>query len=374
MNQALRDLAFKLIEAAKERGNSFNSLVGFDGFIDEIFRVIKRRRSTSEYELFQTIQEFADYIQEHSGRSSDLEILLQEVKLGGNAPILANALAELGSHVSCIGTFGKPELHKVFTEVSPNCQLTSLGEPNVTHAFEFNDGKLMFGQTESLNNIDWTHIKAVIGLPTILSLVEASEFIGITNWSATIQMDSILEGLLNQVFPFVQSGLGKSKYCFFDIADPSRRQTEELRHFLSRVSCFSAYSNVILGLNEKEAEIVFKVLRPERRGRSINQIGKAIFDALEIQCLVIHETESAIGFSGEEIQEVPGFYVRSPRLSTGGGDNFNAGFGLGWLLGFSLQESLILGNSVSSFYVANGFSPTIDQLIQFLLVKSDEDI
>ena len=56
MNQALRDLAFKLIEAAKERGNSFNSLVGFDGFIDEIFRVIKRRRSTSEYELFQTIK------------------------------------------------------------------------------------------------------------------------------------------------------------------------------------------------------------------------------------------------------------------------------------------------------------------------------
>ena len=46
-----------------------------------------------------------------------------------------------------------------------------------------------------------------------------------------------------------------------------------------------------------------------------------------------------------------GPYTSNPRLTTGAGDNFNAGFCLGQLLGLSPQQCLITGTGTSGFYV-----------------------
>ena len=58
----------------------------------------------------------------------------------------------------------------------------------------------------------------------------------------------------------------------------------------------------------------------------------------------------------------PGPFVKEPKLSTGAGDNFNAGFITARLLGLNLEESLCTGTATSGFYVRNAGSPTIAQL------------
>lgn len=366
MKQMIEDVTFKLLKAREKERNQINSCIGFDGFVDQIFRVVKYRRSSSQYLFFQSIQEFADYIKAASGKSSDIEIFLQEVKLGGNAAILANALANLGPNVKCIGTFGINEMHDTFRGMPPNCKLISIGEPAYTHAFEFKDGKLMFGQTEPLHQINWEIIKNHLGLPEIIKLFKASDLIAIVNWSAISQMRSILAGIMNEVFPNIQPELLKNKYCFFDIADPSQREPEDLKAFLDTIGHFSQYSQVILSLNEKEAEIVFKILKPGVPEPNLQQLGQLIFDNLKIHLLIIHMVKGAMGISKTGLTEVPGFYVENPKLSTGGGDNFNAGFCMGRLLDLSVQDSLLMGNATSSFYVTNGNSPSYQQLVEFL--------
>ncbi|NJO01528.1 MAG: hypothetical protein HC880_07420 [Bacteroidia bacterium] len=70
--------------------------------------------------------------------------------------------------------------------------------------------------------------------------------------------------------------------------------------------------------------------------------------------------------SAETSWELPGRVVAKPRISTGGGDNLNAGFCFGQLLGFSLPESLLLGMATSGAYVASGESPDIPALVAYL--------
>jgi sugar/nucleoside kinase (ribokinase family) len=51
---------------------------------------------------------------------------------------------------------------------------------------------------------------------------------------------------------------------------------------------------------------------------------------------------------------------------TGGGDNLNAGFCLGLLNNLSIEECMLAGMATSGAYVQNGFSPSMDDLIEYL--------
>ena len=46
--------------------------------------------------------------------------------------------------------------------------------------------------------------------------------------------------------------------------------------------------------------------------------------------------------------------MQQPKISTGAGDHFNAGFCLGRVLGFWLAESLCAGVATSGYYVRTG--------------------
>lgn len=364
MTDKIKKLADVLLTKKTEH---LAACVGFDGFIDEIFRVVRFRKDLSESSLFQTIAEFSDFLGASAGKSSDIEIIPQELKLGGNAPIMANALAELGIRTYCIGAMGLGEVHQVFRSLSMNCIPLSIEEPGYTHAFEFNDGKIMFGQWESLHNIHWDTIKAKVGLPELIRLFSESQVIGIVNWSGLYQMDSILNGIINEVLPQIDPEILKTKSAFFDIADPSRRKREEILILLETLKRFSSYLHVALGLNEKEARIIYQSIDPDHHSEDdIVEISKVIFKKVEIDTLVIHLLSSAVGVNQGNTFEIPNFYIENPKISTGGGDNFNAGFCLGLLLGLPLNQTIMIANATAAFYVRNGYSPSFGNLIEFL--------
>ena len=93
-----------------KKSSRLKAVVGFDGYIDELFRVVEQGDSARGYEFYQNISSFAVRIAEAAGKSADLEIVPGEKRLGGNAPIMANALAQMGVDVTCIGAMGYPKL------------------------------------------------------------------------------------------------------------------------------------------------------------------------------------------------------------------------------------------------------------------------
>jgi sugar/nucleoside kinase (ribokinase family) len=82
--------------------------------------------------------------------------------------------------------------------------------------------------------------------------------------------------------------------------------------------------------------------------------------------VVIHPRRGAAAATEHHSAKFAGPFVQQPKISTGAGDHFNAGFCLGDVLGLSLEGSLCAGCATSGHYVRTAQSPTILQLADFI--------
>ncbi|HMH34918.1 MAG TPA: hypothetical protein VK543_17910, partial [Puia sp.] len=304
---------------------------GYDGFIDSIVKIIRNKQKQKPNTLFKTIGAFGAYITEKAGASLSLELEEISVKLGGNMPNLANALGRLGATVNCVGALGYPQMHPVFKTLPRDCHLYSFAEPGAATAFEFTDGKIMFAQIETLNQMGWNKIKNIIGIDTLIRLYQESHLFCLVNWSEIDASTGIWEGLLQDVLP--QYAIrGEKQIAFFDLSDCSKRSNESISHVLTLLTQFQQYTKVILGLNKNEAAKIHRVLFGKKADKNLQYLGEDIFKKLNIDELVLHSSKEAFAFSKEGSFVAPGFFIKDPAMSTGAGDNFNAGFCIAKLL------------------------------------------
>ena len=81
--------------------------------------------------------------------------------------------------------------------------------------------------------------------------------------------------------------------------------------------------------------------------------------------MVIHPRRAAAAAIAGDSATFQGPFVQQPKISTGAGDHFNAGFCLGRVLGLGLQESLCAGVATSGYYVRTAQSPSATELAEF---------
>lgn len=341
------------------------AVIGFDGFVDEILSVVARRLDAERFEPTATIADFADRIAKAAGFSTNFELVATQTKLGGNAPIMALAMARHGALVTCIGTLGDAELHPAFFELADAARVISLGQPGYTQALEFDDGKLMFGRITSLNDITWERLLDRIPEHDLHNMYGAADVIGFVNWTMLPHMSAIWRQFVAEVVP----RFTKRPIAFFDLADPNKRSPDDLREALTVIESFQDGCRAYLGLNRKEAEHVGAALGIGDKthvGVDLETATRSIAERLDIEGVIVHPTDRASAVVEGQYVEVEGPYTPKPRLTTGAGDNFNAGVCLGLALNLPIQDSLTLGVGTSGFYVREGTSPTFDQLRRFL--------
>jgi len=107
---------------------SMKAVLGFDGFVDEIISVVDKRHGPDDYEPVESIAAMARKILAASGESSNYELIVKHRKLGGNGPIMANALASLGLDVTYIGNLGYPT--STWSSATSPRKPTSSASPN----------------------------------------------------------------------------------------------------------------------------------------------------------------------------------------------------------------------------------------------------
>ncbi len=368
-NSSLPARAAQLLRARGEQLHNTSALLGFDGFIDTILHVVDQRTSAEEYSRVETITEYARRIGLAAGKSSNFEIVSQNVKLGGNGPIMANALATLGIEVTYCGMTGYPETHPVFRDFGRQAHLLPLCEPALTDAYEFDDGKLIVGKHATVAEVSYQTLVERVGEDKWRAAWNGAQFIGMVNWTMLPHLTALWETL--QEFDDDEPPQNSArKLLFFDLADPEKRPHEDLRKALRTLAKFSKSHDVVLGLNEKEGGQVAQVLALTIEGSDAKEIMKntarTIQNELGIRACVVHPTAFAAAGDGEKLAAVDGPYTPKPKISTGAGDHFNAGFCTGLLIGGDLESALQIGVATSGFYVRNAASPSRLQLADFL--------
>jgi len=361
------------LRAARDQILKTPVMVGFDGMVDTILEVVDKRRSADDYDPLQQMADFGKKIIAAAGKSANYEMVVKQIKLGGNGPIMANALALAGLPTTFIGGVGNPDLHEVYQPLADRCeQVIGLADPAYTDAVEFHDGKLMFGKHNNTRKITPDALRDVVGDDRLREIFAASGLIAIVNWTMIPYTSDIWKYLIADILPIVKQRSEPAR-IFIDLTDPEKRTAEDIAEALELISQMQPFAPVTLGLNLKESEQVAESLGidtgddPEA---NIEQTAAAIRKKLDIHTVLIHPLRSAAAARCVDGKETTAFvqapYTKTPKLSTGAGDNFNAGCCIAALADLPLDQMLAAGNAASGYYVRHAASPTLDDLIDFV--------
>jgi sugar/nucleoside kinase (ribokinase family) len=362
----LREHTASQLESALKRASQMTAFVGLDGFVDEILHVVDKRESAEKYLRMPTISQLAERLAGAAGRSTNVELVGQLTKLGGNGPIMANALASFGLKVSYLGILGYPNLHPVFADFAKRAEVHSIAEPGYTDALEFEDGKIMLGKHQSLKQMNWENIKSRFGKDKFAAKMGSADLVGFVNWTMLTHMSGIWSAVLKEICPGMK---GPRRKLFIDLADPEKRTGEDIAGALELITAFQKHFDVILGLNEKEGYEIAEVLgvgTSDRSPEGLLKICKEIHRRIAVDSLVIHPTAYALASGPDGAATVQGPFTPKPKITTGAGDHFNSGFCLGKLLKFNTESCLLVGVTTSGFYVRTGQSPSIKDLAGML--------
>lgn len=347
---------------------ALSAVVGFDGFVDTIVTPVGLRHGAGEnFTPITTLTEFGQRVVAAAGKSTNIELYPRMDKLGGNGPIMANALLAAGARVTYIGALGTPVVHPVFADMATRARTVSICAAAQTTAVECHDGKVMLGQMRCLDEISYDRICSVMGESAFHAEIEGANLVALVNWTMIPKMTDIFTAMTEHVLPKLPPA--PDRIYFFDLADPEKRSVDDLRAALSAMAKFQPFGRVTLGLNLKEAQQVAPALgcgSVSEEEASLRAAATAIRAKLEIDTVVIHPRESAASATAQGSWWVPGPYTSRPLITTGAGDHFNAGYTSGQLIGLEPEACLTVGVCSSGHYVRTGESPTLASIETFL--------
>ena len=350
---------------------------GFDGFIDDIMSVVEVRRSLTDVDTVKTMAEWAQKVQKTAGSSIGFETVPKERRTGGFVSNTAQALASIITPImdfTLIGNFGYPTPLPIFTEhfkTNLACNLISLGEPGTTLALEFNDGKVMLTNFRPIHEITMDLILKHFNKDELILLLDSASLFGLGYWSITPEASAIFRYLSKNIFPALTHPLE----VFLDLADIRKRSKEDIQDLLTIINAFPITIRTTLSLNDREAVSLIRALDLSSKitadidtissKEDYLQILQILRQQLPITRLIIHTPNIALIAVEEMIVIMPNAFTSTPKFTVAAGDTFNAGVCLGILTGCSVEEILLLGNILTSYFIRTGIRGNFGQIEAF---------
>mgnify|MGYP000237280689 CR=1 FL=1 len=340
---------------------------GPDGFVDEIIKVVETRHSVDSYTPIRTIADYARRLAGAAGKSTNVEFVVEQVKSGGNGPLMCEAMGALGARVDYVGAIGWPGVHPLFERLASFGRAIPVAPPALTLAAEFEDGKIMHGKHESLRQLTWPNlVERMGGIPALDETLAAAQVVALVNWTMVPFLNDIFRGVHERV---VALGDRAPLLYFFDLCDPEKRTAADLREALHLIGSFTGpRRSVILGLNEKESLEVCAALGLEPGGAEKPDLvrrAQAIAGAMGAGEVVIHPIRCAAAWTAGNEGFADGAWCAAPKLTTGAGDHFNGGYVFARALGLRPAQAIIIGKCVSGFYVRNARGPSVAEVVAF---------
>lgn len=348
-------MSFNLLERKAEIASK-RMVVGFDGFVDTIARVVRETATEDRPETcFPTIRSFGEYLVSQAEKSCSLELKIQNRQLGGNLPYVSQAAGLLGLNVTCIGMLGENAPDPLFCEMP--CQLYSFAPPGESICLEFQDGKVFLAPQYRLSVDPWQLVQnATDG--NAARLFGESDLLALLNWSELPFAQSLWEHVYQE--SLADTPAQKDRWAFFDLCDCTRRSDRELEAVLALMGRFAEKRTVVLSLNENEALVTARAIHLV--SEDLADVGEALRNRFGITEVLIHTLHESLLCTARGITRQATRFIAAPKISTGAGDHFNTAACLGAVLGLTDEERVTLSNRFSSLYVETGTTPSLESL------------
>ncbi len=361
------------LKTLKHSINKMSCFLGWDGFIDYIYSVVRTREGLNNWTRMESMKAFGELILEVAGSSVGLESVLKRKISGGFTTNTCKGMNSLGVNTFLISAWGYPIVDEIFKPLNSKDSISvkSFINSGRTLSLEFDDGKIMVTDFGDILEINWDLLKERVTIETIIRFIEHSNILGFGYWSIIPQFNDILNNILNDVFPSINNL--KDKVCLIDLADTKKRNKADIREMLKILKKVDDQVPLLLSLNDQEAIDISNALDSVKNiDTSKNHFeyyidgGKKINEDLNLSYLVIHSPHFATISTKNDHYWVTQCFTSAPKFTTSAGDHFNAGCALGLACKLYPPESILMGNALSSIFIRTGNSPTFLSLTHFI--------
>lgn len=353
--------------------NNFNGkmLLGCDGFVDETYEIVQERRSQSDYTAVPKLKQFGELLVDRADGGVGVELVWKRRCEGGCGINTGRIAACLGIKPILPGLYGDNAIDAAFEEFEHSCEILSLGDPALTIALEFPDGKVLMSDLKAVSSLTWADVESRLGEPKLKEIFTDLDILGLGYWSLTANFDDIFNGFMAQCEKF-----GFPKRMFFDFADIKKKSSEAFIKSLDLIKRYNDRIKFTFSLNEHEVFELFArigVAQPPLEPAAIAASLKEAREKIGFDELVVHTPDFGAASSASEgeayaLQEKQTKVVRL----AGAGDSFNGGYLCASLGDLPLKERLVIANAATAFFVCNATGPTREQLIAQIEKASDK--
>ncbi len=345
-------------------------LLGCDGFVDETFEIVEVRKSPTEFSAIEKLKSFGEFLVKRADGGVGVEIVPKRRCEGGFGINTGRIAACLGIKPVLPGLYGGNEIDPAFEEFKDTCELLSLGDPALTLAFEFTDGKVLMSNLEAVSSLSWEDIVKQFGADKLKEMFADVDIMGLGYWSLTSNFDGILEGFMAQY-----ETMTAPRRMIFDFADIKKKSSESFMKSLELIKGYNRKVPMTLSLNEHEVLELFSRLGVDCAEETPAGITSALAVAREkvgLDELIVHTPEFAAGSSAVdgEAYAIQDRQTKVVRLA-GAGDSFNGGYLCASLGDLPLKSRLVMANATTAFFVNHGTGPNREQLIAQIEKASD---
>lgn len=337
-------------------------LLGCDGFVDETYEIVEERKSQTDFSTMQNLRMFGELLVERADGGVGVELVPKRRCEGGFGVNTARLAGVLGLNPVLPGLYGKSEIDPAFEEFKDSCRLYSLGDPALTIALEFNDGKVLMSNLEAVSNLTWDDFEKFFGPEKLHEMFSGVDILGLGYWSLTADFDNLFKGFMQQY-----ESLTPPRRMFFDFADIKKKSSESFMESLDLIASHNAKIPMTLSLNEHEVFELFGRTGIECSERSPASVATALTAARQkigFDELVVHTPEFAAASSTAD-GEAHALQERQTEVirSAGAGDSFNGGYICASLGDIPIKERLVIANAATAYFVTHAAAPTKAALV-----------
>ncbi len=346
-------------------------LLGCDGFVDETYEIVEVRKSPTDFTPMKKLRQFGELIVARADGGVGLELVPKRRCEGGFAINTGRVAACLGLMPRLPGLYGSPSIDPAYVEFQDICELVSLGDPALTIALEFGDGKVLMSNLEAVSSLSWESFKNHFGDAKLKELFQGVDILGLGYWSLTAGFDGLFEGFMQQY-----ENTTPPRRMFFDFADIKKKDSESFKKSLELIRKYNSKIPMTFSLNEHEVLELFTRVGVEHPALTPSAILPALKEAREkigFDELVVHTPEFAAVSSASEgeasaIQDRQSNVIRL----AGAGDSFNGGYLCASLGTLPPKQRLVIANAVAAFFVTHATAPNKEQLLAQIDKASDK--
>ncbi|MGJ8641654.1 MAG: PfkB family carbohydrate kinase [Opitutaceae bacterium] len=359
----------KYVEYVKQMDG--NILLGCDGFVDETYEIVQERKSQTDFSTIENLKDFGELIVERSGGGVGVEIVPKRRCEGGFGINTGRIAACLGLKPVLPGLYGADKIDPAYEEFVDTCELTSLGDPALTLAFEFQNGKLLMSDLGAVSNLKWEDFEKHFGEEKIKEIFSDVDILGLGYWSLTSNFDDLFRGFMKQY-----ETLMPPKRMFFDFADIKKKSSEAFMQSLEMIKAYNSKIPMSFSLNHHEIMELCSRIGVECAEATPEAIIAALpiaRDKIGFDELVVHTPDFAAASSTAEGEAVAMQQRQTNVIRlAGAGDSFNGGYICASLGDLPIKERLVMANATTAFFVTHGTGPNKEELIAQIEKAADK--